>query len=367
MRIAHQSPSVGRVALLRPLLFVLLAVAWACAPAARGPAADSAGASGAGGSQANQSGGAPASTPFRMRVAYAEPTPALSPLWVGDEAGIFARHGLDVELSFVASAQTVAAVIGGDIDMAFGGGYAAMSSRLAGSDLLMFYAMVNWYPYELVVVPTVNTAADLRGQKVGISRFGSSSDVATRLALKHLGLDPEQDVTYVQVGSLPDRIAAMQAGALAAGLAGIPENLRLRRMGFRSLLDLSTMGDEAMINMGYASQPWMRTHEGRIQDFVDALVESVHYAKMNREFTERLIAKYVKLEDAEDIAYAYEHDITRALPRLGRPNIEEGRKYLVSQEATDPRAIGAQPAEFFDLRYVDRVASSGLVERLYGR
>jgi NitT/TauT family transport system substrate-binding protein len=301
-----------------------------------------------------------------MRVAYAEPTPALSALWVGDEAGFFARHGLQVDLSFVASAQTVAAVIGGDIDMAFGGGYAAMSSRLAGSDLLIFYAMVNWYPYELLAVSSVNTAADLRGQKIGISRFGSSSDVATRLALKHLGLDPEQDVSYVQVGSLPDRIAAMQAGALAAGLAGVPENLRLRKMGFRSLLDLSTMGDEAMINMGYASQAWMRTNEPRIQDFVDALVEAVHYAKTNREFTERLIAKYVKLEDPEDIAYAYEHDVTRALPRVGRPSIEEGRKYLVSQEPTDPRAIGAQPAEFFDLRFVDRVASSGLLERLYG-
>ena len=302
-----------------------------------------------------------------MRIAYAEPTPALSALWIGDEAGFFARHGLQVDLSFVASAQTVAAVIGGDIDVAFGGGYAAMSSRLAGSDLLMFYAMVNWYPYELITVPSVNTATDLRGQKVGISRFGSSSDVATRLALKHLGLDPEQDVTYVQVGSLPDRIAAMQAGALAAGLAGTPENLRLKKMGFKGLLDLATMGDEAMINMGYASQAWMSTNGPRVQDLVDALVESVHYAKTNRESTERLIAKYVKLEDPEEIALAYDHDIIRILPRVGRPNVEEGRKYLVSQEATDPRAIGAQPAEFFDLRYVDRVASSGIVERLYGR
>ncbi|HLH23672.1 MAG TPA: ABC transporter substrate-binding protein [Chloroflexota bacterium] len=304
---------------------------------------------------------------FRVRLAYAEPAAALSALWVAQDAGFFARHGLDVDMSYVQSAQTVPAVIGGDMDVAFGGGYAAMSSRLAGSDLTIFYGLVTWYPYELMAIPSVQSPADLRGQKIGISRFGSSSDVATRLALRHLGLDPEQDVTYVQIGSLPERVAAMQAGALAAGLAGVPDNLRLRKLGFKSLLDLASMGDESMINMGYAGAGWIQTNESHVQDLVDALVEGVHYAKTNREFTERLIAQYVKLEDPEDIAYAYDHDVVNILPRVGRPSVEEGRKYLASQEATDPRAVGAQAAEFFDLRFTDHVLSSGLVERLYGK
>jgi NitT/TauT family transport system substrate-binding protein len=344
-------------------------VALACAPAPRPEAASAA--AGGTGAPAAESAAAPAANPtappFRMRVAYAEPTPALSALWAANDAGFFARHGLDVDLQFVASAQTVPAVIGGDIDMAFGGGYAAMSSRLAGSDLLIFYAMVNWYPYEMIGAPNVETAADLRGQKIGISRFGSSSDIATRLALKHLGLDPDRDVSFVQVGSLPDRIAAMQAGALAAGLAGTPENERLKKQGFHGLLDLATMGDESMINMGYASQAWMDANESHIQGLVEALVEAVHYVKTNPEPTKRLIAQYVKLEDPEEIDLAYQHDVIRILPRIGRPSIEEGRRYLVSQEPTDPRAAGANPAEFFDLRYTDRVAASGLVERLYGK
>ncbi|HZR97787.1 MAG TPA: ABC transporter substrate-binding protein [Chloroflexota bacterium] len=370
MLAAHRSPRAAAGGAARALLLLALTLGLACAPAApsptsSGPAVSEAAAAPAAASQAAAP--APTAAPFRMRVAYAEPTPALAALWVAAEAGIFARHGLDVDLQYVQSAQTVPAVIGGDIDMAFGGGYAAMSSRLAGSDLLIFYAMVNWYPYEFMVIPSIQGVADLRGQKIGISRFGSSSDVATRLALKHLGLDPDRDVSFVQVGSLPERIAAMQAGALAAGLSGVPDNLRLRKLGFRSLLDLSTMGDEAMINMGYAEESWMRENEGRIQDFVDALVEGVHYTKTNREYTERLIAQYVKLEDPEEVAYAYDHDIAKALPRVGRPSIEEGRKYLLSQEPTDPRAVGANPAEFFDLRYTDRVVSSGLVERLYGK
>jgi NitT/TauT family transport system substrate-binding protein len=363
-------PSVGQSStkVLRVVLrlALLLVVVLACAPAPSPGAGGSGTATESTQPAASQPASAAPTAPFRMRVAYAEPTPAIAALWVANDAGIYARHGLDVDMTYVQSAQTVPAVIGGDIDMAFGGGYAAMSSRLAGSDLLIFYALVNWYPYELMAIPSIEKPADLRGQKVGISRFGSSSDVATRLALQHLGLDSERDVTYVQVGSLPERIAAMQAGALAAGLSGVPDNLRLRKMGFKSLLDLATMGDEAMINMGFAAAPYLRANEAQIQRFVEALVEGTHFAKTNREFTERLIAQYVKLEDPEEVAYAYQHDIIRILPRLGRPSVEEGRKYLASQEATDPRAVGANAAEFFDLRFADRVASSGLVERLYG-
>lgn len=352
---------------VRPLVLLALAVVGlACAPAAP----DAAGSSRNGAPAASGAGQATAASPappFRVRVAYAEPAASLAVLWAAYEAGIFARRGLDVDLSFVASAQTVPAVIGGDIDVAFGGGYAAMSSRLAGSDLVIFYALVDWYPYDLMAVSSIETPADLRGQKVGISRFGSSSDVATRLALRYLGLDPEQDVAYAQIGSLPERVAAMQAGALAAGLAGTPDNLRLRKMGFKTLLDLSALGNQAMINMGFAGAGWLGANEGRVQDLVDALVEAAHFAKTNREYASRLIAQYVKLEDPEEIAAAYEQNIARNLPRVGRPSVEEGRKYLASQEATDPRAIGAQAAEFFDLRFTDRVLDSGLVERLYGK
>jgi ABC-type nitrate/sulfonate/bicarbonate transport system substrate-binding protein len=169
------------------------------------------------------------------------------------------------------------------------------------------------------------------------------------------------------MGSLPERIAAMQAGSIAAGLVGVPDHLRLRKLGFNSLLDLALLSDQAMINMAFAPAAYLRANEARLQDFVDALVESVHYAKTHREATERVIMQYVKLEDPEELAYAYQHDIIGQMPRIGRPSVEEGRKYLESQVATDPRAAGAQPAEFFDLRFVERTQASGLLERLYGK
>ena len=155
--------------------------------------------------------------------------------WTTYEAGLFRKHGLDVELTYIASSQTVPAVLANEVDVALGAGFAVISSRLAGSDLKLFLGVVNWFQYELMVAPEIETAADLKGKRLGVSRFGSASDVATRVALQQLGLAPDEDVTILQTGSLQERIAAMQAGAVQGGVAAPPEPLRFRRLGFRSL------------------------------------------------------------------------------------------------------------------------------------
>src|SRR4051812_45371852 len=94
---------------------LLLVMVWglACAPTAPSSSGSKSAGSTPAGSSSQPTAAQAAAPPFRMRIAYAEPTPALSALWVANEAGFFARHGLDVDMSYVQSAQTVPAVIGG--------------------------------------------------------------------------------------------------------------------------------------------------------------------------------------------------------------------------------------------------------------
>src|SRR5262249_2764218 len=149
---------------------------------------------------------------------------------------------------------------------------------------------------------------------IGISRFGSSSDVATRLALRRLGLDPDRDVSFIQVGSLQERFAAMQAGNIHGGLASPPQPLTLRRLGFTSLLDLASTGDVSLNNTGYAMESWLRANEAIAQTFASAMVEAIHYAKTHPELTQRVIARYLKLDDPEAAVEAYDFYVTRHLP-----------------------------------------------------
>ena len=309
---------------------------------------------------------APPQAPARVRVAYSELTSAQAPNWVAQDAGIYAKHGLDTEQLYIQSANTVAAVLAGEVDVALGGGAAAMASKLGGSDMVIFFALTNYYPYELFVSSEINTPADLRGKVVGISRFGSSSDIATRLALQHFGLDAERDVTLIQVGSLAERMAAMRSGQLAAAVASPPYNTTLRRMGLRSILDLAKMGKPALNNVGFARATWLKENPTTAQAFVNAIVEGIHYSKMNREFAEKTLASYLKLEDTEAIADSYDYYLGDNLNRLPLLSVEAGRDFLETEGAKLPGASTARPEEFFDTTFLERARTSGLIERLYG-
>src|SRR4051794_967051 len=311
--------------------------------------------------------GTPSAAPLRLRLAYSELNPSGAVPWTAQEAGVFAKHGLDVELAYIASSQTVAAVLAADADIALGGGYSALNSHLAGSDLQIIFGVVNWFPFELTVASDVTSAADLRGRTLGVSRFGSSSDVATRVALERLGLRPDQDVTIVQSGSLNERIAAMQAGAVAGGMSAAPDTLRLRRLGFVSLLDLAETGEQEMTTVAFASAAWLRANDATAQAFVNAMIEGIHYTKANQAVAERVLGQYLKVDDPELLTDAYTHFVGAPLATLPDPGVEAARRYLANQAATDPRAAGARPDDFFDLRFIERARASGVLERLYGQ
>jgi NitT/TauT family transport system substrate-binding protein len=388
MAVRSRSQISLRPAYLLVASLVSIGLMVACAPAARpaAPSASSAPASAPSGpsqaAPASQASGqaasapaaapaaaqpaAPPAAPVKVRVAYSELTSAQTPNWVAQEAGIYAKQGLDTEQLYIQSAQTVAAVLAGEVEVALGGGAAAMASKLGGSDMVIFLALTNYYPYELFVASDINSAADLRGKVVGISRFGSSSDVATRLALNHLGLDADRDVTYIQVGSLAERMAAMRTGQLAAAVASPPYNTTLRRMGLRSILDLAKLGEPALNNVGFARATWLKENPTTAQAFVNGVIEGIHHAKTNREYSERVMAQYLKLDDVEAVSDSYDYYLGDNLTRLPELSVDAGRKFLETEGAKLPGSANARAEEFFDTTFLERARTSGIVERLYG-
>ncbi len=96
------------------------------------------------------------------------------------------------------------------------------------------------------------------------------------------------------------------------------------------------------------------------------MIEGIHYAKTNRQFAEQVLTKYLKMDDQELLDDSYEMYVGSNLARVPDPGREATRRYLEDQAATDPRAAGAQVDDFFDMRFVDKVNASGLVQQLYG-
>ena len=135
----------------------------------------------------------------------------MAPLWIAQEGKVFARNGLDVEVLYLESALVQRALIAGEISFGEMTGALLSAPRLQGADVVMVLGFVDRLLFRLVARPRFKTAADLKGKRIGTSRYGAALDRAARLVLPKLGVNPDKDVIFR---------ADRQRGDFADGAAG---------------------------------------------------------------------------------------------------------------------------------------------------
>src|ERR1043166_2969130 len=166
---------------------------------------------------------APASAADKLRIGYGAPSVAMSVLWITKEGKLFDKNGLDVEVLYLESALVQRALIAGNIAFGEMTGSLMSAPKLQGADLVMVASFLNHLLYRLIARPEIKSVGDLKGKRVGVSRFGAGADRATRLLLSKLGLNPEKDVMLVQVGGAPTRVAALAANTIDATIVEPPD------------------------------------------------------------------------------------------------------------------------------------------------
>ena len=172
---------------------------------------------------------APGAAQERVKIAYSSADASNVVWFTALDAGIYRKHGLDVELIFIqSSTMSVSTLVSGDIQIANSSGGAVASAAVAGANLVMTACYINTLPYELVVQESVKSIEDLRGKNVGISRVGSASDVAARVLIRELGLEPVKDVPIMQVGGPSERAAAFRTGKIV-GFPSPPGTIHLAK------------------------------------------------------------------------------------------------------------------------------------------
>ena len=119
-----------------------------------------------------------------------------------EKAGLWGKHGLDVKAIYFTSGATMAqALVGGDIDLTDSNIPTMLNLRAAGIlDVKVVAVSMNRILLSFVARKGTKTPVDLKGKKLAISRYGSSSDFITRLLLRYWKLDPDKDVAIIQAG-----------------------------------------------------------------------------------------------------------------------------------------------------------------------
>jgi NitT/TauT family transport system substrate-binding protein len=301
----------------------------------------------------------------KLHVGYSAQAGSLAPIWITKEAGIFKKHGLDVELLFIPGGPTAAAaLVSGEVPITVVGGPAVVASNLAGSDLVMIAGIVNTFAFQIVSVKTITSYQQLKGKRLGVNRLGASPDVAARFALKHMGIDPKE-ITILQLGEQSTRLTAMMAGQLEAAVFLPPITTMAQKQGMNVLLDLAELGAEFQITGLGSSQRFLTRQRPTALSFMRSFVEGIHYFKTHKPESMKAIAKYMKINDMEAVSATYDYFAPKVVPQKPYPSLK-GIKALVDLAAADkPELRSISPERFVNTTILKEVDDSGFIDRLY--
>jgi NitT/TauT family transport system substrate-binding protein len=217
---------------------------------------------------------------------------------------------------------------------------------------------------KIMAIPQIRSSADIRGKRIAITRYGTSTDFAARLFLKSWGLSPEKDAVILQVGSVPNIVASLQSGASQAGALSPPAHLQAEKMGFAELMDLSKGDIYYPFTYVAVSAAFLEKNRNLMRPFLAASVEGIRRFKTDKPFAKKLIAKYLRISD--DKVLEETHQLFSELFERVSYVKREGVTSLVQILAEkDPKAETVKVDSIIDNQFVRELETSGFINNLY--
>ena len=279
------------------------------------------------------------------------------------EVGLFKKYGLDVEIVYIPGGSTVVqSMIAGDVQFGRGSATEVVTAHLAGFPLKILTALINKFVYSFVTPMSIARPQDLKGKAVAVSRFGSGSDFITRLALRSWGLEPVKDVTILQIGNSPERLAAVAGGKVQGSILSLSQTPRAKKLGLRVLADLSQIDAEYPQGVLYASAVLIEKRPDLITAFLKAYVEGIQQFKTNRPAAYNIIAKTSGIKDRSDIEEYHKVLTTKFLLDYPLPTIAGMKTVLDDLGAKNPKIRELKPEDLLDTRFLRNLKDSGAIK-----
>ena len=302
----------------------------------------------------------------KLRVTYSAIGGSQASVWIPYEAGIFRKHGLEVELLYVGGGGRAAQVVqSGEVPIGIFTGGAVVNSNLAGGDLVIVASSMNVMTFSVMARPEIGGVEGLKGKRVGISRFGSATDFGLRYAEAQWPLKRQRDFTVIQIGGMPELWAGLKSGALEAAMLNAELSILARKEGFKELADLSKTGLSFPTSSICTTRSYIKRNENTVRKFVRGYVEGVHYAKTQRAFSVQVMKKYLRNDDAAMLNDLYELYVLQNIPKIPQPSPEAVKSVLDQMAETDPRVANLRPEQFIDPRFFQELEQEGFIQRLW--
>jgi ABC-type taurine transport system substrate-binding protein len=217
----------------------------------------------------------------------------------------------------------------------------------------------------------IRSLEQLKGKKIGITRFGTTSDFAARYALRKGNLSPETDVALIQIGDQGTRVSALRKKVIDATLVQPPVTLLMEKEGFPKLVDMTQEKLAYSLSGLVLSQSFFKKNPDTVKNLISALAEAVYFLKEKKEVGMRHLADMLRLdlkradhrEAVEESFRAYE-GVTDQIPYFPQEGVKTFIQQLSSQ---DPGWATLAPERLgVDMSLVQELERSGFFQRLSG-
>ena len=284
--------------------------------------------------------------------------------WIAKDAKIYEKNGLDVDIILLrGSGQSSQALLGGSLFAAPVALPQVMLANLNGADLVNVAHTIAMASSKLLVKPEIKKPEDLRGKKIATSSIGSLGDFLFRYALRKYGINPDREITWLSIGTNAERLQALFSGAIDGADVAYPADVQAERKGYRVLIDARkeiTFPTTSVVTR----RKTIREDRDTVMRFVRSHVEAIAFHKHNKEFSLKVLTKYVRTTDAEFLEGSYniyKQDFIAA-PYPITKGLEPTYDYVVR---TRPDIRTHKPEEFVDPSFIAELEKSGFIKKLY--
>jgi ABC-type nitrate/sulfonate/bicarbonate transport system substrate-binding protein len=284
------------------------------------------------------------------------------PVWLAQDAGLYAKHGLKADLVNLGP-NVAAPIMAGEVDVVQAAGPGVFAANLQGGDTVWFIVSVNKPVLQLLARPEIGRPEDLRSRAVGVSARGTYTDQWMTYALRHLGLEPGREVTVLATGGPAESVAAAASGRVEAIIMGPPSNLRALDAGMRLLFDLTTLDVSYPAGGVATSRKVLAEKPELLRRFARAYVEAIHLYRADPALSQQVLARYTGTESPADLAESYRafRDYMEVVPL---PRLDAMQTALELMAPDLPEARAANPRDFYDDRIIRELEASGFIASL---
>jgi NitT/TauT family transport system substrate-binding protein len=252
----------------------------------------------------------------------------------------------------------------GDVKIANMAPPSAIGAWAKGADLTLIASGVDQLLETVVTGPGIKSPADLKNKKIGVSRYGSLTDMALREALRHYKLTPDKDVTILQTGGEATRFAALTSGAIDGAMLSGDKKVQAEKMGFHVTIDLSQLPIYYPVNGVVASKKFVGTNPDIAKNFLKSWLEGIKAFKTDKELSLKVLAKYLKINDRDVLEKS--HEIYRPVYKKVPYGDRRAVTFALEQMSKElPEAAKLNADDFIDNRIISELEKSGFIDQIY--